>query len=224
MSEISATLERDAWRPLRVPLTGCVGCAAGVLLLAWSAYSEGPVARLDRAVLNRVLIAGDDSPALSIARFLVHLGDPAPILSATTIACVAAVLAGRVREAVAAVVLVAGAGATTVLLKGLLKKPRLDPALIHHPIVATAFPSGHSTGLAAAALAAVLLAAPAWRPVVAVLAGGLALVAGACLVPLGDHYPSDVVAGWLVAGCWLCFVVAALRAAEASSRSHTLAG
>jgi membrane-associated phospholipid phosphatase len=222
MSELTAVPGRDPWRPLLAPLAGCLGCAVGVLLLAWSAYAEGVPARLDRALLNRALVVGDGSAALPTARFLVHLGDPAPVLSVTTIACVAAILVGRVREALAAAVLVAGASATTVALKDLLERPRLDPALIHHPIVATAFPSGHSTGLAAVALAVVLVTVPAWRPAAVLLGGGFALVVGACLVPLGDHYPSDVVAGWLVAASWFCAVVVALRATEAPSRSETL--
>jgi membrane-associated phospholipid phosphatase len=67
------------------------------------------------------------------------------------------------------------------------------------------FPSGHTTAAAAAALASILLAPPAWRdrvlPMLALLPG----MVGVASVGEGGHFPSDVAAGYLVA-----VVVAAL--------------
>jgi membrane-associated phospholipid phosphatase len=225
MSEVAASPEADARRLPLAPLAGCAACAAGVLLLAWLAHAGGGAARFDQTVLNRALAAAGGSAALPGARALVHLGDPGPVLALTALACFGATLAGRLREAIGAIVLVAGAGATTLVLKELLADERFDPALLHHPIVATAYPSGHSTALAAVAFAVALVTAPRWRALAALLAGAPALLAGACLVALGDHFPSDVVGGWLVAGFWLCAVVAALRAAaQALPTADTLTG
>jgi hypothetical protein len=65
------------------------------------------------------------------------------------------------------------------------------------------------------ALCAVLVAPPAARAVVAAVAGLGAAAVGYGLVILAFHYPSDVLAGYLVAGAWTAAALAALRTVEA---------
>lgn len=81
-------------------------------------------------------------------------------------------------------------------------RPALWEAIVHEPNFS--FPSGHAMGSSTLALTAIALAWPTrWRwPAVA--AGGVfVLLVGLSRVYLGVHYPSDIVAGWLLAAAWV---------------------
>ena len=108
---------------------------------------------------------------------------------------VVAVLLGRTRAALGAVLVIAGANVTTQILKQLGNDR---------------FPSGHATVAMSLALAAVLVAPPAWK-LLAGLAGGVyAAGVGVSLVIQAAHFPSDVAAGYLIAGGWAGAVGAVL--------------
>src|SRR5258705_13826649 len=64
------------------------------------------------------------------------------------------------------------------------------------------------------ALAAVLVAAPRWRPALAAAGAAFATAVGCSIVVLAWHYPSDVLGGWLVAAAWALGAAAVIRAVE----------
>jgi membrane-associated phospholipid phosphatase len=105
------------------------------------------------------------------------------------------------REALFVVLSVGGAAILNVLLKQAFQRPRPD---IVTPVVTAhgfAFPSGHTMSSMALACAVTLLCWRArWRYRWPVSLGALAfaVLVGASRVYLGVHYPSDVLAGWLV--------------------------
>jgi membrane-associated phospholipid phosphatase len=200
-------------RRVAAPMSGLFGCAAAFAVLAWLAY-QAPVTSLDVRLLNRLLAVSKGGFAARWGERLVHLGDPEAALAITAVACVAALLGGRPSRALAAAVLVTGAGVTTLILKNQLAHWRFDPALGYEQIVSTGLPSGHSTALAAEALALALVTPPRWRAWTIAGGGGIALLGSFALVFLGDHFPTDIVAGWLVAGCWFFAVLTGLRLAE----------
>ena len=78
----------------------------------------------------------------------------------------------------------------------------------------SSWPSGHATAALTLALCAVLAVPPRWRVLTAVVGILFAAVAGAGLLILLKHMPSDVVGGYLLATMWVALAVAALRAAE----------
>ncbi len=66
------------------------------------------------------------------------------------------------------------------------------------------FPSGHAMGSSTLALAAIALAWPTrWRWHAVAVGGLFVLLVGSSRVYLGVHYPSDIVAGWLLASAWV---------------------
>jgi undecaprenyl-diphosphatase len=66
-----------------------------------------------------------------------------------------------------------------------------------------AFPSTHATttwALAAAVLVSVVWGTRRRAAVATVVLGGLVVFVGACMVYIGAHWPTDVLAGWLLGG------------------------
>jgi membrane-associated phospholipid phosphatase len=112
--------------------------------------------------------------------------------------CVAIALArGRIKLAAAAVAVIAGSNVTTQVLKRtILEREDFGLGTLN------SLPSGHTT-VVASAVGAVLLVAPAIsRPVLA-LAGGFATTfTGASTVVAGWHRPSDVIAALAVSLIW----------------------
>jgi len=102
---------------------------------------------------------------------------------------------------------VGGASVLSLALKALFARSR--PELWHHLVHETSFsfPSGHA--LASAALAASIVAAlwfTRWRIVAIIVGAVYVLVIGFTRLYLGVHYPTDILAGWLVAVAWVAAV------------------
>jgi membrane-associated phospholipid phosphatase len=146
-------------------------------------------------------------------------GDLLTTISVGSLALVLALLAGqallrrRAALAVVAVAVVAGALATTELLKHLLLvRPDLLPApsTIDH----NSFPSGHTTTAFAVGIAAALAAPPRWRRLVAGAAFLYGTAIGIATIAAGWHRPSDVAAALLVVTGWAAAVVLTVTLAD----------
>ena len=122
-------------------------------------------------------------------------------------------LQGMHRTAVFVLAASAGGWMLNALLKSVVNRARPDIVPHLREVVTLSFPSGHAMTSAAVylTLGALLMRISA-RPVtkfycmaVATLA---ALLVGASRVYLGVHYPTDVLAGWLIGLCWalLCWI------------------
>ncbi|MGG6296350.1 phosphatase PAP2 family protein [Leptolyngbya sp. AN02str] len=83
------------------------------------------------------------------------------------------------------------------------------------------FPSGHAmTSMAVAATLVVLLWHSRWRWIAITLSTAYVIVVGWTRLYLGVHYPSDIVAGWMVAIAWsisLCWFIQPGRYLQPSS-------
>ena len=114
----------------------------------------------------------------------------------------------HVRAAVWTVGVMLGASLTTYFLKGFLQRKRPvwdDPVTT---LTSFSFPSGHATGIAAAAgviivLAGLLVRRRGLRRALYVVAVALALLVGLDRIFLGVHNPSDVLAGYAVGVFWV---------------------
>lgn len=150
-------------------------------------------------------VVGGRDTQLAVLSLLGYVGIGA--LVAVVAGCVAvAVLRGRLALAAGAVAVVAGANVTTQVLKHtVLQRPDLGLGTLN------SLPSGHTTVVASAVGAALLVAPRAWRPLIA-LAGGLATtLTGASTIVAGWHRPSDVVAALAVSLVWTAGVALVLR-------------
>jgi membrane-associated phospholipid phosphatase len=175
---------------------------------------------LDNAALDGFLATmspGWVPEADAFARLL----NPLPYAVWTAAIVATGLLRRAPRRAAAALVLLGGSAVTTQFLKPALAEWRFDGSLVGFDhavppvIVDAAFPSGHATAAMAVALAAVIVAPRALRPLVASLGALFALAIGFTLVALAWHFPSDIVGGYLVATTWCLLALAALRAADA---------
>lgn len=131
----------------------------------------------------------------------------------------AAWLAWRGRKPDSLLVVAGSAGALALgpVLKAIVERPR--PALSDHVVFVNSwsYPSGHSlNSMAVLGLLTVLAMrerpGAVWRTLLALLGAFLVVTVGFSRVYLGVHWPSDVLAGWLIGVLWLtiCFTVAHL--------------
>jgi len=153
---------------------------------------------------------------IGLARAITWAGSAFLLVPLAFGGCLVMLRVGLRRDAIAVAVSLGGAMLISDLVKLLTSRPR--PTVEHlQAVTGSSFPSGHATQAAAfwLALALVLRAPPAsrWLALVARLAAVLlALGVAWSRVYLGVHYPSDVLAGLALGGCWAVFVTAALRA------------
>lgn len=168
----------------------------------------------------RTVVAGRDTK-LRVLSVLGYVSIGAIVIVVGGCAIVA-LLRGRIRLAIGAAVIVAGANVTTQLLKhGLLERPDLGLGTLN------SLPSGHTTVAASAVGAALLVAPHPIRPLLAMVGGLVTTLTGASTVVAGWHRPSDVVAALAVSLLWTSVVALFLpapRQSLAGSAVGALAG
>jgi undecaprenyl-diphosphatase len=181
-----------------------LGWLAGVLL-----YPP-----LDSADLRFVTLVSRhrSSGWTTLAKALSVAGQLGVLIPVCAAAAIWLFLRRRFAGIVALVLAVAGAKIVSDAVKDLVNRPR--PPIAHLvPVTSSSFPSGHATQTAAIVPVLALVLAPAayrrWA-----LAGAVLFVfaVGWSRVYLGVHYPSDVVAGWLLGGAWALTVLNLHRA------------
>ncbi len=207
-------------RRVKAPLLAALACVLLIPPLAVAAYSLlGPFQHVDLRILLH--LRREEGGINDIASVLVDLGDAVPLLILLAAVCTVGLRAGRRREVLAAVVVVAGANVTTQLLKVTLEHARHKA--FEHGIELpwpNSFPSGHTTAAASIAVALLLVVPAAHRLAAALLGLGLTAAVGLSVVILGWHYPSDVLGGLLVVGAWGFAALAWLRLRAGRDRAR----
>lgn len=155
----------------------------------------------DAAVSTAAVDAARTDPTTTrLAQAVEAVTQPGWVYLAGLLAVVLALVAGRRRQAVAALAAGAVAAVASPLLKALTDRAR--PALEAGLTSAGggSFPSGHALASATVVLSLVLLlVAPRFRGVAAVAGAVELCVVAVDRVWLGAHWPSDVLGGWLLA-------------------------
>ena len=116
------------------------------------------------------------------------------------------------RRALMVSITVAGAAGINLILKSVFERARPDlwETLVREP--GFSFPSGHA--MASAALGAAIVVAlwdSRWRWWAFTAATFYIVFVGFSRLYLGVHYPTDILAGWLVSGGWVMAVTLMFR-------------
>jgi membrane-associated phospholipid phosphatase len=199
-------------RRTKTLLAMAAGCAVLFALVVWGAYVWGPGQSLDLQGFTGFVMS-NDGWVRAVTMRLTELGN-APQVAAITLSLAAfALVRGRPRVALTVLAFVAATSVSSQLLKALLAHPRMPP-ILDYTLGPEALPSGHATAAMSLALAGVLVAPRRARLAAAVVGSGLALAVGASVVVWAWHYPSDVLAGYLLATGWALVFLAGLHEAD----------
>ena len=192
------------------PRAAALACGLGAvllvgLLLGWKHLNE-----FDHGLL--ALLQSERSPALdSLMVLATRLGDFASQAAVAGLLVALLLLSRQWRAA-----LFAGSALLfTALSNGALKHllARTRPEVLLDPLHSYSLPSGHSSAAFAFCLVLALLAGrgqpPRWRLTWLLLASLPASSIALSRVYLGVHWPTDILAGALLASCWcaLCMAV-----------------
>lgn len=199
-------------RRTKILLAMAAGCAALFALVVVGAYLWHPGQTLDEEGLAG-FVQAQDSWLRPYAWSFTDLGNPPQVAVITLVLAAFALLRGRPRLAVAVVGLIAATSVSGQILKALLAHPRFPP-VFDYPVGPEALPSGHGTAAMSLTLAGVLVAPARARVAAAVIGSVLSLAVGASVIIVGWHFPSDVIAGYLLATGWALAIFAGLHEAN----------
>lgn len=180
-----------------------VAAVMTLALVAGVALRTGRGQRWDDWSMTTV-VAGRDA-RIALLSLLGYISIGAIIVVAAG-CVVVALLRGRVALAFGAAVVLVGANVTAQVLKHtVLDRPDLGFGTLN------SLPSGHTTVVASAVGAALLVAPGSLRPVVALAGGFATTLTGASTIVAGWHRPADVVAALAVSLLWTAIAAAIVR-------------
>ena len=182
------------------------------LALVWVVAELVPAVRARDVVALREFTELDGPKIGTLARFVLHLLDPALFAVWGAVLVLVALARERARVALAVALVLTLAPLSADRLKPLLAHPHARLGEVG--IGAASWPSGHATAAAALAMCAVLVAPERMRLRVGALGAAFALTAGCAMLIQEWHMPSDVLGGYLMAGLWTTLAVAGVRFSE----------
>lgn len=186
-----------------------LACLLGFYEMAEDLKTSEAIAQFDAKAT--LVIQGWRTPAMDFfMKFMTYSGGIVGV-SILTLALVLGLRAvGRTDDANFTAVLVIFGTFLAGILKHALKRVRPEAALALISLPgSSSFPSGHSMGSLCLALAAIeaVMVSPAmgvgWKIILSLGCLLYALLVGISRVYLGVHWPSDVIAAWLLGGAWI---------------------
>lgn len=184
---------------------------------------EGDTGSIDERILLSMRSPGDPSDPIGsatveeIGRDLTALGGITILTLLTSAVVVYLILTDRRRTALFVLIATGSGIGMSLLLKFGFDRPRPDLVAHYSHVTTSSFPSGHSMMAAVCyfTLAALLASVEKKRRVKLFLlsvASVLTFLVGVSRVYMGVHWPTDVLAGWLMGAIWAlgCFLVANL--------------
>lgn len=178
------------------------GFAAATVVALWAAVqADSVLVRVDAAAVRLLhRVASDDVTALAAG--LTDLAATQTVLLVGAVAAGSLLLRGQTHAAVSLALAVGGTQAIVFGIKQLVARARPPASSSFVDAAGHAFPSAHAaSSVALYGLLAVLVLrrvhGRARAAAVALTVAGVGVI-GLTRIYLGAHYPSDVLAGWLV--------------------------
>jgi membrane-associated phospholipid phosphatase len=193
---------------LTVGLITLCGLSALLAYVSDSVQEYDGIALVDRPIVAW-LAAHREPVVTTVMRTPSVVGSPVSAAAVAVIVCTAVAWRSRSWLPVATVTIgLAGFGlaVTAVKLEVARQRPPLPYAVM--PVDGYSFPSGHALGVTTASLISAWTIARwlihSWNGQIAVSTTAIVVIGGVGLsrVYLGVHYPSDVIAGWLLGAIW----------------------
>jgi membrane-associated phospholipid phosphatase len=209
----SASAPRVCGARPTVALAIAAACALGLVVVGVLALASDAGHARDSLILHgfSALYRRRLDPAIEIT---ARLSDPLPY-ALLGLLCVGIALGRRrTHRAVAIAIVLVATGAMAQALKHLLAQPRVADWLGGGQLDESNWPSGHATAAMTLALCAVVAVPPAWRGATALLGSGSAVAVAYATLALTWHYPSDVLAGFLLAALVVSTALAILTPLE----------
>ena len=188
-------------------------CAIGFVQIA-DEVTEREVLWLDEAVLRTINTYENNFWDVFFV-VITQLGGVAAIIVLSAGIITLLTLRRKFKAAIIIGTSVAGAALLNVGLKFLFERTR--PDLWEQLVLETSFsfPSGHSMISAALGLAVILICwGTRYRWFVVTFVSLYIFLIGFSRLYLGVHYPTDVLAGWLVSGAWVAIVAITLQSSR----------
>jgi membrane-associated phospholipid phosphatase len=202
-----------AARPV-LALAIAASCALGLVLVGVLALASDVGHARDSVILHGFagLYRAQLDTALEIT---ARLADPLPY-AVLGLLCIGTALGRRrTQRAVAIAIVLVVTGALAQALKHLLAQPRFADWLGGGQLDESNWPSGHATAAMTLALCAVVAVPPAWRGATALAGAAFAVAVAYATLALTWHYPSDVLAGFLLTALIVSAALAMLAPLEA---------
>ena len=212
------SLARTGRVMIRIPLLGVAIASAVAVGVITAVVVMHPYLQLD-ATVERDIQATNLGPLTATFPFFTWLGGPGGVPMQVVVILLVVLLNSRAWFL--ALAALAG-GLWYEAIVHLVNRPRPTVAQVlrvtEHP-GSTSFPSGHLIFITISAAVLMLCLGhrylPRWaRPIGWAVVAGIVAAVGLDRIYAGTHWPSDVVAGLLIAVAWIAFVVSLRRVTD----------
>lgn len=207
--------------PWSLAILGAVGTASLAFIGIWRSVAVGRAEAVDRAILLGLRSSSDPADPIGptwveeLMRDVTALGGNGFVFLLAAVVLGHLALEGQRRLAVYLIASLFGGVVLSLLLKSWIDRPRPDLVTHGQVVMTQSFPSMHSTMATVCFLTIAIVLGRSTKNLLqrSYLTGvglTLALLVGFSRVYLGVHWPTDVIAGWVLGAGWAlaCFFLA----------------
>lgn len=220
LQKVSAVFANETLRRLAIAFLLITGPIFIFIALAVEVRDQETLL-YDEAILRAVNSL--ESPTLDLAMVgLTQLGGVIGVVVLTVGFATLLWIRHHCQKAIILVTGVGGAALLNILLKTVFQRDR--PELWERIVTENSFsfPSGHAMASSALALSLfVIFWHTKWRWLIIILTSLYVAIIAISRLYLGVHYPTDILAGWMVSAAWVGSIVLAVNYRKWTARLHS---